>query len=118
MQVDLPDPGELNRLVKIRLWNDVPNVAFGLDQNFDAGLQCWAKREPIHSLAMRAGFNTGEAPTDLFFVRYGTGTKPEDITASHVVELDARRFRVLDTMDVGNQRRFTRISTKDIGPAA
>lgn len=111
----LPAPGELNRRIQIRVWADVPNGAFGLDQTFDAGFGRWAKHEPIHSLAMRAGAQTGEEPTDLFWVYYGTATKPADITATHVVEWDGRRYRVLDTIDVEGKREFTRISTKNLG---
>ena len=110
-----PRPGELDQRVKIRLWSDVPNASFGLDQTVDAGTDVWAKREPIHGLALRAGMQTGEVPTDLFFVRVQPGTAPEEITAAHVVEWRGRRYRVLDTISVGALRRFTRISAKDLG---
>lgn len=111
----LPVAGDLNRRIKIRLCSDVPNAAFGLDQTFDAGVSRWAKHEPVHGLAIRAGAQTDEAPTDLFWVRYGQATKPADITGSHVIEYNARRYRVLDTIDVDGARQFTRITTKDLG---
>lgn len=111
----LPDTGELTRRVAIRKWTDVPNGAFGLNQSFDQGIVRWAKREPVHGLAIRAGMNTGEVPTDLFWVRYGTGTMPGDITQGHVIEWNGRRYRVLDTIDVEDKNQFTRISTKDLG---
>lgn len=113
--IGLPEIGEMNRRITIRLWSDVPNAAFGLDQNFDAGIDRWAKVEPIYSLAMRAGVNTDEAPTHLFWVRYGTGTKPEDFTASHVIEWRGRRYRVTDSINVNDADRFTRVSAKDLG---
>lgn len=115
MAVDLPRAADLNRRINIRLQTDVPNASFGVDQTFDAGLPRWAKKEPIHSLALRDGANTGEAPTDLFWVRWGTGTKPADLTASHVIDFDGRRYRVLDTIDVDDLHQFTRISAKDLG---
>lgn len=115
MATHLPHPGELNCLIVIRTWADVPNAAFGLDQTFDPGTDCWAKREPIHSIAMRAGQNTSESPSDLFWVRWSVGTRPDDITVSHVVEFEGHRFRVLDAIDVDNAHRFTRITTKDLG---
>lgn len=99
----------------IRLWSDVPNTAFGIDQTFDAGLSRWAKHDPIHGLTLRAGAQTGEVPTDLFWVRYSAGTTPAEITASHVVEFNGRRYRVVDTIDVNGARSFTRITTKDLG---
>lgn len=113
-----PRPGDLDQRVTIRLWSEVPNAAFGIDQNFDAGIDAWAKREPIHGLAIRAGMQTEEVPTDLFFVRVQSGTAPEEITEAHVVEWRGRRYRVLDTISVGSMRRFTRITTKDVGAIA
>lgn len=110
-----PRPGDLNQRIRILVWSDVPNGAFGLDQTFAAGLDVWAKREPIHALTLRAGVQTGEAPTDLFFVRVQPGTAAEEITAAHVVEWRGRRYRVVDTISVGAMRRFTRISAKDLG---
>lgn len=118
MATPLPDAGDLNRRITLRQWADLPNAAFGLDQTFDAGRSLWAKVEPIHSLAIRAGQQTGEVPTHLVWVRYGTGTRPEDITASHVVEWRSRRYRVIDSIDVADAGRFTRLSTKDLGAIA
>lgn len=107
--------GQLNRRITLRQWSDVPNAAFGLDQTFDAGITRWAKVEPVHGLAIRAGMQTGETPTHLFFVRYGAGTKPEQLTASHVVEWQGRRYRVLDTINVEDKNEYTRITAKDLG---
>jgi len=110
-----PRPGELNERITLRLWSDVPNAAFGIDPVFDVGISRWAKHEAIHGLALRAGVQTGEAPTDLFFIRAGSGTTPQDITGAHVVEWCARRYRVMDTISIGAARRFTRITAKDLG---
>lgn len=111
----LPDSGEMQRRIKIRLWADGANAAFGLDQTFDAGFDRWAKHEPVHGIAIRAGMQTGEIPTDLFWVRYGPGTTPGEITLSHVIEWAGRRYRVLDAINVDDAQRFTRITTKDLG---
>lgn len=110
-----PDTGEMQRRITIKTWSDVPNAAFGIDQTFDAGIQRWAKVAPIHGLSIRFGMQTGEVPTHLFWVRYGPDTRPEDFTANHVIEWQGRRYRVLDAIDVNNDNRFTRISTKDLG---
>jgi len=114
----LPGAGELNRRITIRLATEVPNASFGTDLQLSAGITCWAKREPVHSLNLRAGMQTGEVPTDLFWVRYGTGTKQEDITASHVIEMAGRRYRVLGTLNVDDADVFTRIEAKDLGAIA
>lgn len=115
MAARIPTAGDLNRRIQIRLQTDVPNAQFGVDQTFDAGIWRWAKKEPIHSIAIRAGMNTDEAPTDLFWVRWSTGTKPADFTASHVIDYAGRRYRVLDTIDVDDLHQFTRITAKDLG---
>lgn len=111
----LPGSGELTRRITIRLWSDVPNMTFGVDQVFDVGITRWAKREPVHGIAIRAGMNTEEVPTDLFWVRYGSGSKPESITTAHVIDWNGRRYRVLNAINVGDAQRFTRISAKDLG---
>ena len=108
--------GELNRRVCIRLWADVPAGAFGLEQTFDPGVWRWAKKEPVHGLAIRAGMQTGETPTDLFWVQYGPATRPDQLTAAHAIEYRGRRYRVIDSIDVDDAHRFTRISVKDLGP--
>jgi head-tail adaptor len=116
MAANLPAIGELNCRIQIRLRTDVPNASFGIDETYDVGIPRWAKKEPIHSLAIRSGQNTGEEPTDLFWVRWGTGTKPTDFTSSHVIDFAGRRYRLLDSIDVDDQHRFTRITAKDLGP--
>lgn len=112
MAITLPETGELNRKIRIRLWTDVPNVTFGLTQTFDEGFKRWSKKEPINSLTLLHGENTSESPTDLFWVRYASKTRPEDLTTEHVIELDGKRYRILSVVDVGGLQLFTRIATK------
>lgn len=116
MQAATPKPSDLNRRIWLRIRTDVPNASFGVDETYDVGLPRWAKKEPIRSLAIRAGQNTGEEPTDFFWVRWGTGTKPTDLTSSHVIDHAGRRYRVMDSIDIDDQNRFTRITAKDLGP--
>jgi hypothetical protein len=115
MASKLPQPGELTRRILLRLRTDVANAGFGADETYSAGDLRWAKKEPIRSIAIRTGENTGEEPTDLFWVRWGTGTKPHDITNHHVIDYGGHRYRVIDTIDVEDLHRFTRITAKDLG---
>lgn len=108
--------GDLNRRIAIKPWSDVPNAAFGLDQTFGTGIERWAKHEPVHGIAIRAGMQTAEVPTDLFYVRAGTGTRPQDIGTAQVVEFGGMRYRIIDSLDVDGAGRFTRITTKQLGP--
>lgn len=112
MATRLPQTGELNRKIRIRLWADVANSAFGLTQTFSEGIKRWAKKEPINSLTLLHSENTSESPTDLFWVRYASLTRPEDLTTEHVIELDGKRYRILSVADVDDQQRFTRIAAK------
>lgn len=110
-----PDSGDMQRQVTIKLWSDVPNAAFGLDQTFDAGLQRWAKVEPIVGVAYWGSKQAGEDATHRFWVRYGEGTKPEQVTGQHVIEWAGRRYRVIRSINVGDAQRFTAIECKDLG---
>ena len=113
---ELPALGELNRRVMIRRWTDTPNAAFDVDQTFDAGIKRWAKLEPVHSLTLRWGEQTGEVPTHIVWVLYGDRSRPEDITVEHVIETRGVRYRVMGVHDVADKRRFTRIEVKSLGP--
>lgn len=116
--LDLPRAGELNRRVLLRLQSETPNFDDALDQGYSGDLERWAKVEPVHGIANRAGAQVGEMPTHFVWLRYGAGTKPEELTASHVIEHKNRRYRVIDSIDANDARRFTRISVKDLGNIA
>lgn len=116
--VSWPDSGELQRRITIRVWSDVPNAAFGLDHIYDAGIQRWAKLEPVSGLQYWGTQQIAESPTHRVWVRYGTGTKPEDITGQHVIEHGGRRYRVLRTTNIEDAQRFTMIEAKDLGSIA
>lgn len=111
----LPDTGELNRRIVIRLWMDVPNASFNVDQTFDVGITRWAKVEPIRGIASRMGVTTGEDPTHFFWVRYSIETQAEYFAQNRVIEYRARRFRILDAQNFQDADRFIRITAKDLG---
>lgn len=109
------DPGELNRLGKVKAWADQPNIMLSLDQTFGAGLDRWMKVDPIRGLSVRAGEQVGEQPTHFIWMRYSQQVRAELITETHVVEVNGRRFRVIDAINVGDAREFVRVTAKDIG---
>lgn len=117
MPLKLPDDGELQRRITIRGWVDQPDDSTSLVQTFDAGIKRWAKVEPVHGLAMRSGEQTGEVPTHLFWVRYGPGTRPEEITLGMVIDWGSQRYRIIDSINVNDAQRFTQISAKHLGTA-
>lgn len=109
------DPGELNRLGKLRVWSDQPNIMLGLDQTFDAGLDRWMKVDPIRGLAVRSGEQVGEQPTHFIWLRYSNQVRAELITQTHVIEVNGRRYRVLDAINFEDAREWVRVTAKDIG---
>lgn len=110
------DPGELNRLGRLRAQTDQPNSMLGLDQTFDAGVQRWVKLDPIRGLVVRQGEQIGEQPTHFIWMRYSDQVRAELISQTHVVDVLGRRFRVIDAINVGDAREWVRLTTKDIGP--
>lgn len=113
----MPDPGELNRRVDIRVWQDLPNAAFSLDRNEGAPLRVWAKLESVGAMAFYGTQQTGEGLTHRAWVWRIEGTRPEQITNRHVVEHDGQRYRALRSIDVNGERNMTVIELKHLGPA-
>lgn len=114
----LPDTGELNRRIVIRRWTDVPNASFNVDQTFDAGINRWAKVEPIRGIASRMGVATVEEATHYFWVRYSAETTADYFSQDRVIEYRGRRFRILDAQNFQDADRFIRITAKDLGAIA
>lgn len=112
-----PESGELNRRVLLRRWTSQPNFEMGLTETFDAGVSRWAKIKPVSGSAFYGSPQTDETPTHRIWIKYATGSKPEDITQQHVIDHPAanQRFRVLRAMDVGGAQRYTLLDVKLLG---
>ena len=112
-----PQTGELNRRVVIRNWEDRPNAAFGIDQVFDAGVERWAAIKPVVGVAYWGAKQIDEETTHRIWLRWGTGSKPEDITGQHVIDHPAenKRYRVIRATAAGDARQFTMVEVKEIG---
>lgn len=126
MNIEWPtNTGDLNRRIKIKPWTDVPSSEGpGIDPVYGAGINVWAKRQPLRGSANWQGQQIEEQATDLFWVRQAPpatgkpfGTRPEDLGGDKVIEHRGRRFRILRTMDAGGELRFTMIYCKDLGNA-
>ena len=113
-EITWPDVGDLQRRVAIKHWVDTANAGFSIDQTFDAGISRWAKFEPIIGSAFWGDEQIGEKPTHRIWVRYGTGTKPEDLTGQFVVDWIAgnQRFRIIRATNVGDAQKFTMLDCK------
>lgn len=111
----LPATGELNRRVIIRQFSDVPNVSFGTTQIVDAGITVWAKIVPVSGALFWGTKQVGDDITHRLWIRYGTGTKPEDITGAHIVEYQGQRYRVKRTSDFEGAKTYTMIEVTLLG---
>lgn len=102
--------GRLDRLVRIRRWQDVADMGASLDQTFDPGVTAYANKRAA-SGALYFGTQQVETKvTDIFTIRYREG-----ITGEHVVELDGIRYRVKRASPYRDQRVFTVIETEQLG---
>ena len=112
-----PSTGEFQRRVIIRLWTDQTDANFSVDPIVDSGITRWAKLEPVSGVAYWGTKQVGEEVTHKIWLRWGTGTKPEDITNQHVVDYPQgnRRFRVVRGTNAGDAQKFTCLECKDLG---
>lgn len=112
-----PQTGELNRRVVIRKWEDRANAAFGIDQVFDAGITRWAAIQPVVGVAYWGAKQIDEETTHRIWLRWATGTKPEDITGQHVIDYmaEGKRYRVIRATDAKGDRQFTMVEVKELG---
>jgi len=112
-----PQTGELNRRVVIRVWEDRPNAAFGIDQVFDAGITRWAAIKPVVGVAYWGAKQIDEEITHRIWLRWGTDTKPEDLTGQHVIDWPSedRRFRVIRATAALDARQMTMVEVKELG---
>lgn len=112
------ESGALNRRVTIRLWTDSANADFGITQAVDAGITRWARIEPVTGVAYWNGKQIGEEITHKIYVRYGSGSRPQDLGGQHVVDHPSgnSRFRIIRATNINDDENFTMLECKDIGP--
>lgn len=115
--INWPDAGELQRRVTLRRWTSEPNVEMGITETYDAGITRWAKLEPVSGAVYWGSKQVGEEMTHRIWLRFGTGTRPEDITQQHVIDYPNgnARYRVLRATNVGDAQRFTMLEVKLLG---
>ena len=110
--------GALNRRVVIKLWADSSNADFGINQTVDVGITRWARIIPVAGLAYWNNKQVDEEITHKIVVRYGSGTKPQDLSGQHVVDhlSENTRYRIVKTTHVDDSRVFTLLECKELGP--
>lgn len=105
--------GRMDRLIRIRKWQDVPNPGASLDQTFDAGVTAWANKRAASGSLYYGTQQVDTKVTDIFTIRYREG-----ITGEHVIELAGIRYRVKRASPYRDQRVFTVIEAEELGAIA
>ncbi|EPS5129489.1 phage head closure protein, partial [Shigella flexneri] len=97
----LPDPGELNRRIKIRLRVDEPTADFGTEPTYPESFDVWAKVAQPGAAAYQGSVQTENIVTHYFTIRFR-----HDITADHEVVYYGQEYRIRRIRDLNGQRRF------------
>jgi head-tail adaptor len=113
-----PRAGDLTHRIKIRLHTDVPNSSMGLDPQYTAGIDRWARVEQISAATYFASRQTGEDVTHWITLRRGTLTRPEDMTTDLVIEHKGRRCRVVRARVHPLHEQYTAVEALDLGAIA
>lgn len=113
-----PTAGALTHRIKIRLHTDVPNASMGLDAQYTAGIDRWARVEQISAATYYASKQTGEDVTHWITLRRATLTQPEQMTTDLVIEHKGRRYRVVRARVHPLHEQYTAVEALDLGAIA
>ncbi|MEZ2293091.1 hypothetical protein [Variovorax sp. RCC_210] len=101
-----PDIGELDRLVKIRLWSDSASSGFAIDQQFDPGQDAWARIDPAGSALFYGTQQIEPGMTHRLATWRSSTINALAITGRHVVEHEGIRYRVRRVTDINGRKDF------------
>ncbi|HCS1577544.1 TPA: phage head closure protein, partial [Shigella flexneri] len=108
----LPDPGELNRRIKIRLRVDEPTAGFGTEPTYPESFDVWAKVAQPGAAAYQGSVQTENIVTHYFTIRFR-----HDITADHEVVYYGQEYRIRRIRDLNGQRRFLLLECEELRTA-
>lgn len=111
-----PAIGEMDRLVTIKAWEDVP-AGFALVQQYDDVQMAWASVLPVGSALFYGSQQVGEEVTHRLTTWRTSTLHSAAITARHVVEHDGLRYRVRRATDMNGERAFVILDLEQLGPA-
>jgi hypothetical protein len=112
-----PGIGEMDKLVVLKAWEDMPS-GFTLAQQYDDAQQAWASLVPAGSALFFGSVQVENAVThQLITWRSGT-VNAGAIGARHVVEHAGIRYRVKRASDMNGERAFVVIDLEQLGAIA
>ena len=106
----LPDPGELNKRVLIRLRVDMPADNFGVEPQYPVTFRTWAKVIQTSATTWQETAQTGDAITQYITIRYR-----RRITADYEVVCGDSVYRVKRQRDLNGARRFLLLECTELG---
>lgn len=113
-----PNIGELDKLVRIRVWQDEADAGTGIDQTYAAGIEAWARIEPTGS-ALFYGTAQVEAGVTHRLATWRTSQINADlIGGGHVVDhggAGGMRYRVRRATDINGRQAFVLLDLEQLG---
>ncbi|EAN4380474.1 phage head closure protein [Salmonella enterica] len=106
----LPDPGELDKRIAIRLRVDEPNDDFGVSPSYTEEICTWAKMAQPGAAAYQGSVQVENKVTHYFTIRFRRG-----ITADHEVFCDGQVYRIRRIRDLNSKRRFLLLECEELG---
>ncbi|MEW9901638.1 head-tail adaptor protein [Pseudomonas putida] len=108
-----PAAGELDRRITIRLREDLPLDAAGLESVFTEPRHRWAKVRAVGTAVYTDSVQTDDKITHRVWVRLLQG-----VTTSHEVVTGGVVYRVKRSAPWGAGKRFTLLEVEELGQAA
>lgn len=106
----LPDPGELDKRVRLRLRVDTPSADFGVEPDYPVSFLAWAKVVQTSATTYQETAQTDEAVTHYITIRYRRG-----ITSDFEVVKGDEVYRVKRARDLNSKRRFLLLECTELG---
>ncbi|MDT8883111.1 phage head closure protein [Klebsiella aerogenes] len=106
----LPDPGELDKHIAIRLRVDEPGDDFGVFATYPDEIRTWAKMAQPGAAAYQGSVQTETTVTHYFTIRYR-----RHITADHEVFCDGQIYRIRRVRDLNSKRRYLLLECEELG---
>lgn len=110
-----PQIGAMDKLVKVRAWQDVPDGEAGIDQTYDVGVEAWARILPVGS-ALFYGTEQVETTITHRLATWRTSQLNGDVIGgNHVVDHAGMRYRVRRAADLNGARAFVLLDLEQLG---
>lgn len=106
----LPDPGELDKRVRLRQRVDTPSADFGVEPEYPVSFPAWAKVVQTSATTYQETAQTDEAVTHYITLRWRSG-----ITSDFEVVHGEQVFRVKRARDLNGKRRFLLLECTELG---